>query len=41
MNDPTDFRLSSQGATQPNELIYNGSIRNGKNATIIVKENTF
>lgn len=30
LNDPTDFRLSSGGVTQPNELIYNGSIRNGK-----------
>lgn len=39
--DPNDYRLSFEGATQPNELIYYGSIRNGKNAIIVIKENDF
>ena len=41
LNDPTDINLSSIGATQPNELIYNGSIRNGRNATLVIKENGY
>ena len=28
-------------ATQPNEIIYHGTIRNGRNATIIVEKNDF
>ena len=38
---PNDFRLTAEGATQPNELIYLGAIRDGKNADLVVKENTF
>ncbi len=38
LNDSTDINLTSMGATQPNELIYNGSIRN---ATLVIKENGF
>ena len=41
LNDPTDINLTSMGTTQPNELIYNGSIRNGRNATLVIKENGF
>ncbi|MDG4558492.1 MAG: RHS repeat-associated core domain-containing protein [Candidatus Contendobacter sp.] len=33
--------LTTEGATQPNELIHRGSIRDGRNATIRVKENDF
>ena len=39
--DPYDFRLVVNGVTQPNELIYMGALRNGKNAVLIVKENLF
>jgi len=39
--DPNDSNLTSQGATQPNELIYLGTIRDGRNASLIVKENDF
>ena len=39
--DPADVKLSSIGATQENELIYYGSIRDGRNATLIIKENIF
>ena len=41
LNDPSDINLTSIGATQPNELIYNGSIRNGRNATLVIKENGY
>ena len=41
LKDPYDSSLSIEGATQQNELIYRGTIRNGRNATIIVKENDF
>ena len=41
LKDKNDFRLTTQGVTQPNELIYNGALRNGKNAILIVKENFF
>ena len=33
--------LNRIGATQPNEIIYHGTIRQGRNATIIVKKNDF
>ena len=39
--DPYDNNLTSVGATQPNELIYNGTLRNGRNAILTVKENDF
>ena len=39
--DKNDFKLSGNGTTQPNELIYNGAIRDGRNADIIIKENDF
>ena len=39
--DPNDFRLVTTGTTQPNELIYRGALRNGKNAMLVVKENPF
>ncbi|MBQ4524441.1 MAG: hypothetical protein IJA10_16095, partial [Lachnospiraceae bacterium] len=39
--DPNDINLTTKGVTQPNELIYFGIIRNGKNANFIVKENDF
>ncbi len=41
LNDPSDINLTSIGATQPNELIYYGSIRNGRNATLVIKENEY
>lgn len=41
LTDKNDYKLTSQGATQPNELIYNGAIRDGRNATLVVKENNF
>ena len=41
LNNSSDINLTSKGATQPNELIYNGSIRNGRNATLVIKENGF
>ncbi len=39
--DQNDFRLTVDGATQPNELIYRGALRDGKNATFRIKENNF
>ena len=39
--DPNDVNLTTNGVTQPNELIYFGTLRNGKNANFIVKENDF
>lgn len=39
--DPNDNNLTSDNATQSNELIYKGSIRNGRNAILTVKENDF
>ena len=41
LTDPCDPNLSGVGATQPNELIYRGTIRDGRNATLNVKENDF
>ena len=39
--DPNDYKLTTRGTTQPNELIYEGAIRNGKNANITVGRNKF
>lgn len=39
--DPNDNNLTANGATQPNEIIYNGTLRNGRNAILDVKENDF
>lgn len=39
--DPNDYKLTIDGATQPNELIYKGAIRDGKNAKFKIKENDF
>lgn len=39
--DPNDVNLTTNGVTQPNELIYFGTLRNGKNANFIAKENDF
>jgi len=36
-----DDKLPLQGGTQPNELIHQGSIRDGRQGTIEVKENDF
>ena len=33
--DPNDVNLTTNGVTQPNELIYLGTLRNGKNANFI------
>lgn len=33
--------LTAEGATQPNELIHRGAVRDPRNATIKVKENDF
>ncbi|WP_349943818.1 hypothetical protein ABFV83_10960 [Lacrimispora sp. BS-2] len=41
LKDQNDFKLATDGATQPNELIYQGAIRSGRNATLNVKENDF
>ena len=41
LKDQSDFKLTTDGATQPNELIYLGAIRHGRNATLNVKENDF
>lgn len=41
LNDLNDFKLTTKGATQPNELIYMGTVRNGRNATFSIKENNF
>ena len=39
--DQNDINLTTKGATQPNELIYLGTLKNGKNAILVVKENDF
>lgn len=39
--DPNDVNLTTNGVTQPNKLIYLGTLRNGKNANFIIKENDF
>ncbi|MFY0519801.1 RHS repeat domain-containing protein [Lysinibacillus sp. UGB7] len=39
--DQNDFKLTTEGCTQPNELIYKGAIRDGRNANLTVGENTF
>ena len=41
LTNPNDTNLTTVGTTQPNELIYSGTLRDGRNATIIVKENDF
>lgn len=41
LKDPNDFRLTFEGATQPNELIYKGKIQNKKNAFFKVRRNNF
>ena len=39
--DPNYVNLTTIGVTQPNKLIYLGTLRNGKNANFIIKENDF
>ncbi len=39
--DSNDINLSTNGVTQPNELIYYGTLRNGRNAYFTIKENDF
>ena len=39
--DQDVFRLSVDGATQPNELIYYGAMRDGRNVYFVIKENDF
>jgi len=41
LTNPNDVNLTTNGVTQPNELIYLGSLRNGKNVNFIVMENNF
>ena len=33
--------INYDGATQPNEIIYHGTIRNGRNADLIVEKNEY
>ena len=38
-NSAFDPCLNKFGVTQPNEIVYHGTIRNGRNATIVVMKN--
>ena len=39
--DPNDVNLTTNGVTQPNELIYLGTLRNGKMLILLLRRTIF